>query len=101
MTICINMDTTHRIREGTPISEDIEKPDSDFNANVICCPVCGCNYSHQECEIEMHTSDNYKAWAGRGEVIVIPFEGECGHKWKLCIGYHKGKNYIFNEVEEA
>jgi len=101
MTISINMDIPHKITEIRPISEGIEETDKDFNANAICCPVCGFDYSHQAGEITILSSDNYRAWAGRGEVIVIPFEGECGHKWKLCIGYHKGQNYIFNEVEEA
>ena len=42
--------------------------------------------------------DHYKAWEGRGHCIVIPIEGECGHVWNICIGFHKGQNFMFVDI---
>lgn len=71
--------------------------DDGFGADIIRCPVCKFDYSHIS-QIEENKSDHYKAWAGRGDCIVIPFEGECGHRWNICIGYHKGQNYAFVDI---
>ena len=29
----------------------------------------------------------------RGEVDVLLFEGECGHRWALAFGFHKGVTF--------
>lgn len=69
-----------------------------FNTQLIC-PICGEDYHHLG---EPHTvsgEDSYKAWAGRGDRLVIPIEGECGHNWSINIGFHKGWNYIWAEAD--
>jgi len=68
---------------------------SDFDASKILCPVCGGIYSHITHTENREGSDNNKAWMGRGDCHVIEFHGECGHYWTLCIGFHKGENYLF------
>ncbi len=43
--------------------------------------------------------DDYEAgWGGRGDLTVLPFEGECGHRWALCFGFHKGMTAAFVAV---
>jgi hypothetical protein len=73
--------------------------DSDFNASKIKCPVCGGNFSHT-LDITRRPGEDRagSAWAGRGNVDVIEFEGECGHYWALCLGFHKGETYMFMAV---
>lgn len=71
--------------------------DTDFKCNLIRCPVCGHNNSHTG-DAKFLSSDERKAWDGRGSCITIEFEGECGHEWNLCIGYHKGENFVFNDI---
>lgn len=63
----------------------------------IQCPVCGYNYQHHLSSAEVKDGeDAYKAErCVRGDVISIPMQGECGHVWELCIGFHKGNSLIF------
>ena len=58
-------------------------------------PDCGYNYASGNPEVKGLANDYSGGWTGRGELIVIPFEGECGHRWSLCIGFHKGEVMIF------
>jgi DNA-directed RNA polymerase subunit M/transcription elongation factor TFIIS len=63
--------------------------DSRGLGDLIKCPECGFDHSHIiENEIRVSKED-----------ITIPFEGECGHVWNVCIGYDKGRN--FASVETA
>lgn len=71
--------------------------DNGFGADLMVCPVCLEEYSHGK-EGYTLSSDQYKAWAGRGSCTIFPFEGECGHAWNVCIGYHKGQNYLFIDI---
>lgn len=34
-------------------------------------------------------------WPGRGWLVIIPIEGECGHSFEVCLGFHKGDTVIF------
>lgn len=73
---------------------------TEFDASKILCPVCGGTYSHL-----MHTEtkegcDKGLAWQGRGDCHVIEFKGECGHNWALCVGFHKGENFLFMTVRK-
>lgn len=38
-------------------------------------------------------------WEGRGSILVVPVICECRHKYDLCIGFHKGENYLFARVD--
>lgn len=80
-------------------------PEHDFTSGwsdgptfTVHCPICGHDYTHAAEPLVLDSEDRYLAWAGRGDCIKIPFEGECGHRFVLCIGYHKGKNYAFWET---
>ena len=74
------------------------------HADLLACPVCR-NFESIDVDIFQHFSkpeyikgfDAYKAWIGRGDLIRIPFWGECGHCWSLCLGYHKGSSFIYWE----
>lgn len=79
-----------------PLRRFLEFGDNYF-ADKIICPVCGFDYGHVG-EIQILQSDHYKAWEGRGHCIVIPIEGECGHVWNICIGFHKGQNFMFVDI---
>lgn len=64
--------------------------------DCIMCPICDFNYNHVRAMETIPGNDNYEAgWTGRGDLIVIQMECESGHKWELCIGFHKGQNFIF------
>lgn len=66
------------------------------------CPVCGQNYQHAGTPGTYLSDDNYRAdWSGRGDLIVIPIHGECGHSWEMCLGFHKGNTTIFARVHDA
>ncbi len=58
------------------------------------CPVCGYGYSHFDGFEEIDGEDDYKAWEGRGNCYIMKFWGECGHKWNISIGFHKGENFV-------
>ena len=67
---------------------------------VLRCPFCSGEYHHLDGHIRIEPgNDRYDAdWSGRGDVIRIPFKGECGHCWQLCIGFHKGHQRIFPQA---
>lgn len=89
-------------QEIESIKKSLEWDDS-WNADLINCPVCGCSespsspidYQHFEKPEYIDGEDDHKAWSGRGDLVRIPFWGECGHCWYLCIGFHKGNSFIF------
>lgn len=63
---------------------------------VLACPICNFGYNHPGKPEVVAGNDNYDTKMGvRGDVIIIPFVGECGHNWELCIGFHKGNTFIF------
>lgn len=66
------------------------------------CPTCGSEYNHPEPPYLKDGNDSYDAnWHGRGDLVVIPFSGECGSRWQLCVGFHKGNAPIFVRVIET
>ena len=70
----------------------------------ITCPVCGGNYQHSlpDAIKVKDGQDDYKAERNvRGDVISIPFHGECGHVWELCLGFHKGNTLVFVKTEDV
>lgn len=78
---------------------------NDQGDHTLVCPICREAYQHQVgTPVEIESHDSYEAHPGfRGNVLVIPFEGEsCGHQWSLCIAFHKGNSFIFlNDTKAA
>ena len=72
------------------------------NKYEIRCPICEENYQHHLSHAEVRDGeDSYKAEpVVRGDVITIPFHGECGHVWELCLGFHKGDTWVFVKTED-
>jgi very-short-patch-repair endonuclease len=71
------------------------------NGPELVCPICGFNYQHFREPRVIPGLDAYKApWDGRGDLIIVPMQGECGHSWELCIGFHKGNSHIFGRAEK-
>jgi len=68
-------------------------------ARNLNCPVCGDNFQHVGKDVgEPRLIDGqnaYAAWDGKGDLVVVPVVGECGHKWELCFGFHKGNTAAF------
>jgi len=80
-----------------PFTTDTE--DCLENHLAITCPLCAHNYVHFEHPTYYNGDDDYKTQSGvRGDLILIPFWGECGHVFNVCVGYHKGNSYIFTQV---
>jgi hypothetical protein len=75
---------------GVEIRSEILKQEYNNGEGKIACPFCGCENCHVENIEHDRSYDNYKAWAGRGDLYLICFYGECGSKWKLGFGEHKG-----------
>ena len=68
-------------------------------AMTFLCPVCFYDYVHHEAAtVVVAGKDDYKASVHcRGSVICIPMNGECGHRWSLLIGFHKGQTTFWCE----
>ena len=76
--------------------DDDDNTWSDGASRDLKCPICNFNYQHVGTPTVIDGQDVYKAgWDGRGDLIVIPVNGECGHKWELCFGFHKGNTAAF------
>ncbi len=66
---------------------------------ILACPECGDPFSHPSAPLVSESHDDYTAdWPGRGELIIIPIEGECGCEWQVCFGYHKGNVVAFTRA---
>lgn len=64
---------------------------SQDEIRLLHCPVCNCDNTHIE---PPHL--NYNAqWEGQGELAITPLWSECGSKWQVCLGFHKGQTAIF------
>jgi len=75
-------------RDNSPMREE----------ELLRCPICNFDYQHFGDPERISGKDDYKAWHGRGDLLRIPFWGECGHNWYICIGFHKGQSFAFVEV---
>jgi hypothetical protein len=75
----------------------------DEFSNVLHCPVCGFDYNHIGAVYQMTAKDDYYSagWAGRGPLAAIRLSGECGSKWELCLGEHKGHVSSFTRIVES
>ena len=77
---------------------------NNIKDKILVCPVCGYNNQHfsgiaPSCFIK--GNDNYEApWWGRGDLLIIQFWSECGSRWELCFGFHKGEIFSFVKIIE-
>ena len=86
------------------IFESIETDDPGWGdeSRLLLCPVCKFDYTHVDPPYIKDGGDNYEArWGGRGDLAVLPMWSECGSKWQVCVGFHKGQSAIFTRVIES
>ena len=88
------MQKTVEIKEQVPMQAFLRDTDDFGGVSQLMCPGCGDEYTHLEQPI-LRQSDDYTAWVGRGNYIIIPGTCENGCSFELCIGFHKGGNYLF------
>lgn len=69
--------------------------DPKFSSNKLLCPSCDFDYIHADKAQVVKGEDNYKAWHGRGDLIVIDAWCENGHQFQICFGFHKGQTYAY------
>ena len=68
----------------------------DTRSFQLRCPVCGSNYQHTRQAERIRAEQTYGAkWGGKGDLLIIPIEGECLHVWEICFGFHKGETVCF------
>ena len=85
-------------REGSILDAvDLNTPGWHGGMKLLTCPVCGHDYTHVE---PPHLNHNAQ-WGGEGELAVTPVWSECGSKWQVCIGFHKGQSAIFTRMIES
>jgi hypothetical protein len=71
-----------------------------ITCDLLVCPACKFEYTHMGKPLVIDGRDYYKAWSGRGDLMIIPVSCECGSKWEFCIGYHEGQNFTFIRIVE-
>jgi hypothetical protein len=85
--------------DAWPISKilrDVSQEWGDEWSAKLTCPQCGSLEQLTGTPFELDSSDSYGAgWDGRGNLLIVPIEGECGHKWDFCFGFHKGQTVVF------
>lgn len=65
------------------------------------CLVCSFDYAQPEADrfyVE-HPDDCTSPTTTRGSWLALPFYGECGHYWRVVIGFYMGK--VFLTVHQA
>ena len=86
-------------RETVPFERVLESGPSVFGDRPafkrLVCPGCGDTYQHTGSPQAVSTEDYGAGWGGRGPLLVVPVEGECGHSWEMCFGFHKGETFTF------
>ena len=69
--------------------------------SMLVCPDCNFEYNQIGEPRIVSGNDDYAAWLGRGDFLVIPFDGECGSQWEMCFGFHKGQTDVFVRVRKS
>ena len=69
--------------------------------SLLVCPVCSFEYNHIGEPRKVSGNDNYDAWQGRGDLLVVPFKAECGSEWEICFGFHKGQTNAFVRIRKS
>ena len=91
----MNTDAYRYIRLSRAIAADNSWGSDEVRHKVVC-PICGADYAHLIGTHLVSGNDNYAAgWGGRGDLVVVHFEGECDHAWEVCFGFHKGQTFTF------
>lgn len=70
----------------------------ESEAGILHCPYCGSDYVCLGSMLTFSGKDHYQAAHAfglgvRGDVDALLFEGECGHRWALAFGFHKGRTF--------
>lgn len=85
-----------------PLAGSIEREESVFgyrSMGRLTCPVCGHENAHLGSPRFHESHDSGEAgWDGRGDLVEVPIEGECVHRWSVCFGFHKGDVLSFIRV---
>jgi hypothetical protein len=81
---------------------DLKSPfvGSNNEEDGIKCPCCGFEYVDFGSPDFISRGDYQNEWHGRGQLLVIPFQGECGGAWDLCFGFHKGNTMAFIRIRK-
>ena len=69
--------------------------------SMLVCPECNFEHTNIGEPRKVSGNDNYEAWRGRGDLLVIPFFGQCGSEWEICFGFHKGNTDAFIRVKKS
>lgn len=86
------------VKSGMALKSKTEDVSFRHDTATILCPVCGYNYTHIESKpIFINGKDGYHAAPSmvRGDVVAIPMSCEDGHKFLMCLGFHKGQTFIW------
>jgi hypothetical protein len=86
-------------REIIPLERVVESGQSTFRNRPafkrLVCPVCRNTNQHTGEPQTVSIGDYEAGWGGRGSLLVVPVEGECGHLWEMCFGFHKRETFAF------
>lgn len=95
--------TESQLSESYLPVEQIISPERNWDdLQTVKCPTCGFTYNQVVAIRTVPGHDDYKAgWPGRGDLTVIELAGECGSRWTLCLGFHKGQTGIFVHVIQS
>jgi len=85
-----------------PVSNTTPNPKEPKDNHLLQCPSCGNQYNHIRKIETINGDDDYKAgWDGKGDLLVISFNCEENCRWDLCIGFHKGLNFMFTRIKHT
>ncbi|HZY56315.1 MAG TPA: hypothetical protein VFE09_00800 [Rubrobacteraceae bacterium] len=86
-------------REIIPLRRVVESGQSTFGSRPafrrLVWPVCGSTNQHTGEPQTVSIGTYESGWGGRGSLLIGPVEGECGHLWEMCFGFHKGETFAF------
>src|SRR5438132_14360125 len=93
-----------KTRNGFPVCTG----DHYAGESVMLCPVCHFEFSHTESAGTLMGTDDFEARIisgtevvgkspSRRSAVVVNFEGECGHEWRVIFQQYKGNTIIMTE----
>ena len=91
-----------KTRKGFPVCTNSD------GESVMLCPVCHFEYSHAESAGTLMGTDDIEARIipgtevvgkspSRRSAVVVNFEGECGHEWRVIFQQYKGNTLVMTE----
>lgn len=93
---------SHRQVSLTAVVQDASDFWGDATFSHLSCPNCGSEFQHLGEPVTIAGNDNYEAkWGGRGDLVAVPIEGECGSRWEICFGFHKGNTATFARITKS